>query len=629
MATYTTTATGSNWSDTTHWTPTPGAGGPGNGDTVTISHSTTVDVDTTVGSSPSTGGTPAITFGTGGNLTLTIASGKTLTCKGDIKVQSDGSYSTVSSVTMAAGSSLVFLPPSGQQYKLDFRHSTQLVCNGSSGSRCTVKTDLSSGGLQSIMTQANVAPCLRLATYTDFQYFGTTSAVGVQSSPYGSTYTSAIVDISITNCTFTSSTYQFAPSSSGWNKNFTFTNNIFGSTFSGWWAVGRPNCSASFSWPAPSGGTTRTVQYCGFDRGAMFTTCYDGTIADCVFGSQFFTDASGSPTYWQTAAQFARNFILHDTTITDNAPINGPTQDCYMRASGGGHNPHYCGAGTYSTGFSGWLFESPDGYKGDCIFPRNGDFSVKYCIVLPDDAGQGSGCLLSCLGTASAGVKYTIEHNTWCGKSSDSSLAHVGETVPSTAGEIDSCRANIIWQSSGSGAGYCVAVGDRPQTPTLDAVTVAGYNAFDHPNTNNITANGATVSAKGYDSIKVTAAGFPSSQVGTGDLDITATGCQFADPTRRLATWGATQGADGTAAGAIALLVSNPSLVGQANTGLLAWVRAGWRPKNASLKAASYPGDTSTADAAGNPWPGGAPGIGAMGWTDGLTGGAAALLCGL
>src|SRR5574343_505782 len=35
--------------------------------------------------------------------------------------------------------------------------------------------------------------------------------------------------------------------------------------------------------------------------------------------------------------------------------------------------------------------------------------------------------------------------------------------------------------------------------------------------------------------------------------------------------------------------------------------------QNTNLKAASYPGDTSTGDANGNPWPGGAPGIGAMG----------------
>ncbi len=44
----------------------------------------------------------------------------------------------------------------------------------------------------------------------------------------------------------------------------------------------------------------------------------------------------------------------------------------------------------------------------------------------------------------------------------------------------------------------------------------------------------------------------------------------------------------------------------------LAWTRAGFRPQNTAYQAASYPGDPSMADAAGNAWPGGAPGIGAM-----------------
>lgn len=44
----------------------------------------------------------------------------------------------------------------------------------------------------------------------------------------------------------------------------------------------------------------------------------------------------------------------------------------------------------------------------------------------------------------------------------------------------------------------------------------------------------------------------------------------------------------------------------------LAWCRAGFRPADSAYQAASYPGDPSIADAAGNSWTGGAPGIGAM-----------------
>lgn len=95
---------------------------------------------------------------------------------------------------------------------------------------------------------------------------------------------------------------------------------------------------------------------------------------------------------------------------------------------------------------------------------------------------------------------------------------------------------------------------------------------------------------------------------------------QFVDSTRNIGTWyTVAQGQTttgtytGDVAAAVVRLAANPSLIGLAGTGLLYWVRAGFAPQNTNLKAASYPGDTSTVDANGNPWPGGAPGIGAMG----------------
>ncbi len=49
--TCTTTATGSNWSSSSHWTCTPSGTVPGNGDIAVINNATTVDVNTTVGQS--------------------------------------------------------------------------------------------------------------------------------------------------------------------------------------------------------------------------------------------------------------------------------------------------------------------------------------------------------------------------------------------------------------------------------------------------------------------------------------------------------------------------------------------------------------------------------------------------
>jgi hypothetical protein len=154
----------------------------------------------------------------------------------------------------------------------------------------------------------------------------------------------------------------------------------------------------------------------------------------------------------------------------------------------------------------------------------------------------------------------------------------------------------------------------------VDAVTIAGYNAFWNPNTGTCTHDTSTSQAgvTGYSGIKVSGTGaFPNAQIGTGDQ--TSVNPSFVDSTRGIATWGGTAagGSVATVAGALATLAANPALIGQATTGLLAWVRAGFRPKNSALKAASYPGDSSTTDAAGNSWPGGSPGIGAMGWAAG------------
>ncbi len=53
-------------------------------------------------------------------------------------------------------------------------------------------------------------------------------------------------------------------------------------------------------------------------------------------------------------------------------------------------------------------------------------------------------------------------------------------------------------------------------------------------------------------------------------------------------------------------------------TSMMQWVRSGFAPKNTALQNASYSGDPSTADANGNAWPGGGPGIGAMAYNSGV-----------
>ena len=58
-----------------------------------------------------------------------------------------------------------------------------------------------------------------------------------------------------------------------------------------------------------------------------------------------------------------------------------------------------------------------------------------------------------------------------------------------------------------------------------------------------------------------------------------------------------TEGTDGTDAGALAVLSSNPVLI----TSEIEWVRAGYAPTNVAYANATYPGDQLNTDANGNP----------------------------
>ena len=109
MAAFTSKANG-NWSASgqTTWTQ---VGVPGNGDTVTINHNITVDVNTTIGSSPATGGTAAIAcdLSTNNPVILTVGTGNTLRVRGDI--QNNSGNAVHLSIVLNAGSSLLLDPP--------------------------------------------------------------------------------------------------------------------------------------------------------------------------------------------------------------------------------------------------------------------------------------------------------------------------------------------------------------------------------------------------------------------------------------------------------------------------------------------------------------------------------------
>ena len=151
---------GGNWSVGSTW-----AGGvvPVSGtDTVVIAAGDTVTLDSaactagslTVGTDPGTGGTAAITIGATAQSTATaliVNAGLTLRLRGDL-IQNGGQNSpfATSSLTLAAGASLIFDPPSTGTYVWKLWYAAPVICNGSSGSRCIVKADLATAGIPDI-----------------------------------------------------------------------------------------------------------------------------------------------------------------------------------------------------------------------------------------------------------------------------------------------------------------------------------------------------------------------------------------------------------------------------------------------------------------------------------------------
>ncbi len=632
MAAYTTAQSG-NWSASSTWTTTPPTGGPGIGDTVVWGGKHTVTIDSAAGASQNgvvklgtgsgtciTGPTSYSTVTPSGSGVLTIANGNQLWLRGNA-VDGGGGWLLIN-VGTTAGASLYFDPPnSSTQIEIlsSAGYAMLVAANGTSSNPAVIKTDFTRAGgtgLNGLISTTAQSGGLYLATYTQLTNLGNSTTFGVQIN------TAWTYAVSITNCTFTNCSFFF---SSNTDVNFTFSDNIFSSSPST--TTGGIYASASFNASANPSAGVRTITYNSFDqsvvfesqRGFIFTDNYMGGFY-CVNGPQ-----------WPSISNCARNFVQFNDTGTGSSGVvlYGSAKDWFLFDTNS-TNPHYCGADAATMTISGFIFQSSGtGGQGDCIVPgtSGGTLTVTNCIVLPDASTSyvgTSGKLISYLGSGTNQV-VIAEHNTYVagtgGGDSDDAVAALGESGGAQlSGAYSSVRANLPW--SAAAASLCLAANDITSGGGYcNNVTAAGYNGFWNPSTGTCYYGAPTGGASGgttqtgvvgYAGLRVSNANsFPDSQIGTGDISGNPA---FVDSTRCLATWGGTAAGGGTAtnAGALAALAANPALIGQATTGLLAWIRAGFRPTNSAFEATGWSGDTSTADAAGNSWPGSTPGFGAM-----------------
>ncbi|MEI7905024.1 MAG: hypothetical protein WCI43_06385, partial [Candidatus Firestonebacteria bacterium] len=452
-AAYTTTKAG-NWNDSTVWSP---AGVPTNGDTVSINHAITVNVDVTVGTSPQAKDvTPAVSIN-GTSTALTVSAGKILRCRGDLKINPGSNKYCY--LVLEAGSSLVFDPsqavtPSTAAYQLIFKEFGWFSSFGTSGTRCTVMTDKTGGGASAYMVigMNYRDQGVNYASYTDFNDLGGTSTTN---SGYGVAWqswaTASSTGMTIINCNFSGSNCVLDLKTTT-NGNVYFGGNYFTNSVLIQF-IGYQACFYGGFNTAKTGGS-RKITGNGFDNMAKFWYAANTEITDNYMGGSYYTRAN-------TYDLFTNNFIWQDNAH-NSSPVNRDMSNCYVANNCTG-NPHYLGCDPSGTTIvlSGFVVEYMGTDPTGDVFMASlsaspGTYIIRNSIKLPNANGTSSGAFFSALGNANNSI--IAEHNTMhLGGNMDSSGARVGETYDGFTGMVKSYKSNLVWDTTPRGFKLCSA----------------------------------------------------------------------------------------------------------------------------------------------------------------------------
>jgi len=618
------------WDAYATWGATP----PTAGDSATVAHAIIAVGDVSLGTGAAT---TCLTIGLTGSLTMI---GCKLTIRGNASIGAYNAGNVLNYLTVfssAGNAGAIWLDGnSGVTPVIMVNTDSQITLTGYQGHPVTVGTLTGTAGQPGYITGSGARSFYINASYFVFSNLGGPAQAGLVSSHIDDATTANppfILDHgTITNCG------QLSLGVSGTTVNFQITNCV-------WTTLADAN-GYPYSISTGNALTTGTRLYArnvtpegqglaqfGYSQGITFDNNF--------FGSLLFAQNSQPP--W-TVLQ--NSFLYQSTNYggADTTETNGNINNCFVLAG--------------TTGTPTMLYLSCCNVAG-CVHSNNvfqsalttGDRS-EGCIgtgeegsqthtvaaygniVLPNFGGGWSGTLITNFNnpTQSFVVNCPVEHNTQFIGPSTSAAALCGIIADGAppgerVNEIQDFRANLIVRT-GTGAGSnCYAVmnyiADNPVTDALASANT-DYNGYTSLDTvpsgrwSTITGSGGEVGSV-YNTPMSTAPGSHDVALGTS-ANLATSGPQFVDPTRGLLQFDTYMGGPGTLAHAIQSLKAqyDPTngnyITGYTNIALLAWIKAGWRPQNAALKQSGWSGDTSTADAAGNPWPGTTPGIGAMGW---------------
>ncbi len=588
MAAFTSKATG-NWSATgsTTWTT---AGTPGNGDTVTIAntHVVTVDVNTTIGSSPSNTTTFVITIAAGG--TLIVAGGVTFTVRGNVTV--GGSASAVAGgIFRQAAGSIVEMDNSQAttktiQYIIRINTLTQTgtvpkyEINGTSGSTCILRSNSGGGNARFSTTTSGGDGAWITAAYCAFTRIGSTTNNFM--SPVSNSNTAAW---SFTNCTFDAcGPINWSPSNT--DASFTLTDCSFTNH------VANSRNLTIVTGAARTGGARIQILRNNFDAGiGRYPDSWE--CEDNVITMNTDTDDLLENTAWTT---FKRNlFILTASGANqiNSLTTSGDMTDCYVLLDNANGNPHVLSPAASFAGYtySGLLWEYTGATmpidSGDAILADTGpsSFNVKNCIMIPmgNQAAGDPPCTFINCGTGA----YTVTNNTFdtsaiCGM-------YQGDYV-SAVGLYPVVKSNVAWAQRADATGTAYFIQDphntaTPASTTNDVLTATGCKFNVQWGLDEGYQSG------GYNVRTTTAPG-----VGDCNLRKGGVGPGFLDITRNIATWALTRGSTSTTYtnrknDALTYLRADRTLIySSGDNSLIQWVRKGFSPTKNVTKLVAHDG---------------------------------------
>lgn len=629
MAALTTQRSG-NWNDTNSgtmpWTALTGSGAggvPGSGDTVTISNTHTVTVPdgytAVIGATGQATAYVALTVNNGGKLVLGGGASGELQLQGDLTTVTGAS--AIGAFTMAAGSTLRFVPSNLQRVRVFWGASCTGSIVGTSAHRCTVITDataLAAGGLAGYFGATGGAANGGLFNiqYCDF------TDCGSANTTFGMCYVDLNIDgtnFTLTHCTFTRCEGINLHGNNGTNTSgsYTITYNQWtqsiGTTFSSIKTIIYVDTKN-----AQTGGT-RLFDSNYHDLPVYWLAPGGWTITNNVIAIPTSNTTSPSQSTVNTATYGATscdNNLYRGNLAGNQVGSVGTTTNSIVLGNGVTNPLMYLPSSAVNDICSGNVFEATNpslngGHLTSGIIGVSGHVqqTFRFNLLVPGQAGTGSNISCGSNTAGSTSYTYVMEHNTIF--TGAGGVTYYNESGTAVVGTYASYQGNLAWTTAKAVASLHVKDLGAPTSGGIQDVltpSTTNYNAsYNLHRESPYPAGGYTNSGNGYGCNLSAAAG--ANDVADGDP-------LFVDTTRNFGTWytsptGANQTTTGTYAGnvdaAIAYIAGSPATTGISPGTLITacrtWIQAGFRPQNTALVGVTGTLDTAqgyTVDAAGN-----------------------------